>query len=158
MVKDTQALGNAVKALARSLPPNDGTKTKQNKIKPKNTHTRTKTKQTKTSQERERTLQAIAYQAKTPKATMHANSPASGDEMEMPILENRVIRVSKKRLHKLKDFFAIVLSKDEKEGEAQRKNTHLLLPAARLARHTGVPVGKCGQSPTCFSLAESTQK
>lgn len=76
----------------------------------------------------------------------------------MPILENRAIRVSKKRLHKLEDFFGIVLSKDEKEGEAQRKNTHLLLPAARLAWRTGVPVGKCRQSPTCFSLAESTQK
>lgn len=51
----------------------------------------------------------------------------------MPILENRAIRVSKKQLHKLKDFFGIVLRKDENEEETQKKKNHLLLPAARFS-------------------------
>ena len=37
-------------------------------------------KKKKNSQARDRTLQAIAYRAKPPKATIHANSPASGPE------------------------------------------------------------------------------
>lgn len=103
-------------------------------------------------------LQAIAYQAKTPKATILTNSPAFGNEMEMPILENRAIRISKKQFHKLEDFFGIVLRKDENEEEAEKKKNHLLLPCARFGWHTGVPAAECRQMPTCFSLAESTQK
>ena len=103
-------------------------------------------------------LQAIAYQAKTPKATIHANSPASGNEMETPILENRAIRVSKKQLHKLEDFFGIVLSTDENEGEGTEEEKS---PAALAARFGWHPRGTCWQVQADSYLlycTESTQK
>lgn len=63
---------------------------------------------------------------KAPKATVFTNRPVSGNEVEMPMLENRAIRISKKQLHKQEDFFGAVLSKDEgeKRGARGKKITH----------------------------------
>ena len=112
------------------------------------------------TQERARTLQAIASQAKPPKAAMLTHSRASGVEVEMPVLGNGAIRGSKKQLHKLEDFLGAVLSKEESEGKRHGRKKFpycsLLPDSAGLDWVSPANAGRAGYASPSLNLPRNT--